>query len=134
MMIRVNGLPAPQGSKTPTGNGGMRESSRAVGPWREAVRTEVQRAGGAQLAGPVAVSVQFFLARPASRRDAYPAKRPDLDKLCRAILDGLKAGGAYRDDGQVVSLTAAKFWAHDGQPAGCMIAAGPYDSDQEAAQ
>jgi hypothetical protein len=35
---------------------------------------------------------------------AFPAKRPDLDKLVRSVLDGLSDGGAFDDDSQVASL------------------------------
>jgi crossover junction endodeoxyribonuclease RusA len=134
--IRVNGKPAPQGSKRHIGGGRMIESSEALTPWREAVRAEVQRVGMVMLSGPVNVQVCFAFARPAGHyrtgrnaamlRDAaprYPAgkKRNDLDKLVRAVLDGLDAGGAFEDDGQVVQLAAAKVYAPRGEAVGCDI-------------
>src|SRR5215472_3525905 len=98
--IRVNGRPAPQGSKRHVGNGRMIEMSKAVGPWREAVRAETQAAVTAPLDGAVGVSVLFWLPRPRSHyrtgRHAdvvkptaprRPTGRPDLDKLARAVLD-----------------------------------------------
>ena len=121
-MIRftVRGLPAPQGSKRHVGGGRMVEMSRKVGPWRDAVRTETQRAVEAPMTGPVTVLLEFWLPRPASapKRVILPAKRPDLDKLVRSTLDGLTAGGAWKDDAQVVRLTAVKRF---GIP-GCTIA------------
>jgi Holliday junction resolvase RusA-like endonuclease len=39
-----------------------------------------------------------------------PTVPPDLDKLIRAVLDGL-TGVAYKDDGQVVRITAVKIYA-----------------------
>lgn len=122
MRIEVAGIPAPQGSKRHVGGGRMVEASRAVGPWREAVRAETQRAveadphsdeaTGYGFAGPVAVKLWFRLPRPKSapRSVIWPAKRPDLDKLCRAVLDGLTDGGAFADDGQVVALDAMKMF------------------------
>jgi crossover junction endodeoxyribonuclease RusA len=130
MRIRVNGIPAPQGSKQRFPNGGMRESSRAVGPWREAVRAEAQRAcgqpGHAPLPAPgqpTMIVLQFFLPRPRSapKSVVLPAKRPDLDKLVRAVLDGVVAGGALADDAQVTWLQAEKSFADDENPAGCSI-------------
>ena len=137
MRIEVRGQPAPQGSKRPVrlGNGkiGMAESSKAVGPWREAVRAETQRSmnGSGPLAGPVRVSLAFFTPRPkghfrtgrfaAILRDGAPGRpagRPDLDKLARAVLDGLTAGGAWKDDSQVVVLVAEKLYR---PMPGCMI-------------
>ena len=114
-MIRltVRGLPAPQGSKRHVGGGRMVESSKAVGPWRDAVRTETQRAIGTPMEGPVNIHLIFWLPRPASapKRVKVPAKRPDLDKLVRSTLDGLTEGGAWRDDAQVVGLYARKVFA-----------------------
>jgi crossover junction endodeoxyribonuclease RusA len=128
--IEVRGLPAPQGSKRHVGNGVMVESSRAVGPWREAVRAETQRKVSKPLAGPVYVEITFGLPRPKGHygtgknagklRDSapwFPQGRPDLDKLARSVLDGLTAGGAWADDAQVVCLTARKIY----QTAGCRI-------------
>lgn len=128
LALRVNGIPAPQGSKRHVGKGRMVEMSRAVGPWREAVRAETQRATGYRpgrfAAGvPVAVGLTFYLRRPLStpKRVKYPAKRPDLDKLTRAVLDGLVSGGAIADDSQVITLTVSKFFATDDAPGGCLI-------------
>jgi len=129
--IEVRGLPAPQGSKRHVGRGVMVESSRAVGPWREAVRAETQRAmNGTPFSGAVVVVVLFSLPRPKGhygtgknagkvRESAprWPAWRPDLDKLSRAVLDGLTAGGAWVDDAQVISLRALKKYG----PPGCLI-------------
>lgn len=140
MRIVVRGIPAPQGSKRPVrlGNGrtGLVESSRAVGPWREAVRAETQRAmnGYGPADGPLQVSARFYFARPKSHwrtgRNAHllkdgappwPWTKPDVDKLARAILDGLTEGGAWIDDGQVVKLAASKHYATPDCPAGCII-------------
>ena len=137
MRIEVRGQPAPQGSKRPVrlGNGrvGMVEQSKAVGPWREAVRAETQRAmlERPPLGGPVYVSLKFTMPRPKShfrtgrysallRADApvWPSGKPDVDKLARAVLDGLTAGGAWKDDSQVVILAAEKAYAPH---AGCVI-------------
>jgi Holliday junction resolvase RusA-like endonuclease len=130
--IEVRGLPAPQGSKRHVGGGRMIEMSKAVGPWREAVRAETQRVVtetpiGQPLHPPVALEVTFRLPRPASHygtgRNAgrlkpsapdFPAGRPDLDKLLRAVLDGLTAGGAWADDAQVVNLAAWKVYGPPG--------------------
>ncbi len=124
MIITVRGIPAAQGSKRHVGGGRMVEMSRAVGPWREAVRAETQRAmnGTGPLTGPVEVLATFVLPRPKSLpgRVVHPAKRPDLDKLARALLDGLTEGGAWADDAQVIRLNAWKVYATPERPAGCV--------------
>lgn len=134
IVIEVRGLPAPQGSKRPVrfGNGkiGVVESSKGVGPWREAVRAETQRVMKAEdgpLDGALAVSITFELPRPRGHygtgrnggliKDSapqFPAGRPDLDKLLRAVLDGLTAGGAWSDDAQVVRIGAEKLYGTPG--------------------
>jgi crossover junction endodeoxyribonuclease RusA len=130
VIIVVRGTPAPQGSKRHVGGGRMIEMSKAVGPWREAVRAETQRAMGTE--GPpfgfdaVAVEIDFYMPRPKStpKRTLWPAKRPDVDKLARAVLDGLTDGGAWVDDGQVVRLRVEKHYADAPYPPhspGCTI-------------
>jgi crossover junction endodeoxyribonuclease RusA len=132
MMITVRGIPAPQGSKRHVGRGRMIEMSKAVGPWREAVRANTERYmnGDEPIDGPLRVEIRFDLPRPRSHyrtgRNAhllkdtapdYPATRPDSDKLARAVLDGLTMGGLYADDSQVVDLVARKRYG----PPGCLI-------------
>jgi Holliday junction resolvase RusA-like endonuclease len=41
----------------------------------------------------------------------YPDKKPDLDKLIRSTSDGLKEGGAFHDDSQIVTVQAFKIYA-----------------------
>lgn len=108
----------------------MVESSRAVGPWREAVRGECQRAATVPIPGPVAVVITFWMPRPRSHygtgrnagmlkpsAPAYPdGRKNDIDKLARSTLDGLTMGGAYWDDGQVVRLLVYKEFAADEGP------------------
>ena len=57
--------------------------------------------------GPVRVEVMFTVARPPTSRLLVP--RLDVDKLLRALLDGM-TGVVYVDDSQVVEATARKAW------------------------
>ena len=124
--ITVEGKPAPQGSKTRNRYGAIYESNKSVGPWREAVRAETQdvMAEFRPETTPVSVRIRFRLTRPRSHygsgRNALtlkpsapgcPTTKPDADKLARAVLDGLTAGGAYRDDSQVIHLEDWKVYA-----------------------
>lgn len=133
VVIEVHGTPAPQGSKIRNRYGAVYESNRNVAPWREAIRTETQQAVDVPLTGPVAVRVLFYLKRPKGHyrtgknaglpragAPSFPAHMPDLDKLCRAVLDGLTDGGAWKDDGQVVGLHAEKLYSI-GDGSGCVI-------------
>jgi crossover junction endodeoxyribonuclease RusA len=125
--FRVDGIPAPQGSKRHVGGGRMIESSKKLKPWRAAVHTAAVTAlsGAEPLTGlPVYLRLDFVLPRPvqtAKHRPTPPAvKRPDLDKLCRAVLDAL-TGVAYTDDSQVSTLWSTKRIAEAGEQPGVAI-------------
>ena len=131
----VPGDPAPQGSKKamPIRNRATGkiikinqvESSAKVGPWRERVAIAAHQAmsGRALFDGPLSVVLNFVLPRPKSapKRSTPPAtKRPDLDKLERAVLDAL-TGVCFSDDSHVVSLIGHKRIAEIGETAGVHI-------------
>jgi len=61
--------------------------------------------------GPVVVSLCFGLLRPKTSSEPFPGKRPDIDKLTRAVLDSLTDARIWRDDGQVQTLHACKTWS-----------------------
>ncbi len=128
---RVPGIPIPQGSMRGFVRGGkaiVTSDNLRLRSWRADVAAVLQAArnGHAQLTGPVNVWLSFFLPRPQSHygkrgiRHSAPARpigaRDDLDKLCRAVLDAATAAGVWRDDGQVVYITADKSWADDEGP------------------
>ena len=120
LLVRVLGLPAPQGSKSHKGNGRMVESSAYVKPWREAVvwatrQAMIRRRGWKALTGPLEVSMVFCFTRPKGHfgtgrnagtlRPAAPLRPdvvPDLSKLARSTEDALTTAGAYRDDALIV--------------------------------
>lgn len=120
--IRVIGTPAPQGSKkfvglSKKGHGVLVESSKAVAPWRQDVRTAafeaMQRSGRQTLKGPVAMKITFTLAKPKSApktRVTWPDKKPDVDKLCRSTFDALVQAGVIEDDSRVVRCLAEKVF------------------------
>ncbi|MFI6215655.1 RusA family crossover junction endodeoxyribonuclease [Nocardia brasiliensis] len=120
----VPGDAAPQGSKRHVGGGRMVESSKLVGPWRERVALAAHRHGFPVLTGPVSVALEFVRPRPVStpkRRTPPAVKKPDLDKLTRAILDAL-TGIAFGDDAQVTEILARKRLAEIGETPGVWIA------------
>lgn len=129
LVVTVHGQPAPQGSKRHVGHGVMVEASKKLPPWREAISAETVRACQRAHFAPhpsaaYGVVAVFTLARPASHfrrtKDGRqslragapiaPAVQPDLDKLCRALLDGLADGGALANDSRVVALAAEKAY------------------------
>jgi Holliday junction resolvase RusA-like endonuclease len=115
----VRGLPVPQGSTRAFVRGGrpiVTSDAKGLGAWRTAIASEARFAMGGlpMLRGPVRVQVEFELPRPASRpkRDRWPDRRPDLDKLVRASLDSM-TGVVFGDDSQVVRLSASKIYGLD---------------------
>lgn len=102
-------------------------------------------------AGPYAVTVKAYLARPKGHfrkdgslsadglRHPYPTKKPDADNLLKQI-DALVAVGALPDDAAMVSAHVFKFWAcgHDDpdiSPPGLHVRAWAYtDADERAVE
>ena len=103
----VKGLPIPQGSMKVI-NGHMIHSQGSVlTGWRSQIGFAARAAGAKPHLEAVHIEMIFTMPRPKTVTRPEPSVAPDLDKLVRAVLDGLTAI-AYRDDGQVVRLTAAK--------------------------
>lgn len=114
--FEVAGIPVPQGSVQARTDGAghafvVRANRSNLVAWRHSVDDEARRAMALRpaITGPVKVALEFRLPKPKSRpkKDRWPDRKPDLDKLIRAVLDGL-TGVAFVDDAQVVILEARK--------------------------
>lgn len=131
-LIFVPGEPVAQGSMkiVPGGAGGRgRLVPSGKGKKVEKWRAEIAKAAvdahwhlHPVLNEPVRVVLNFVMPRPLYHfttkglRPNAPnrhAKKPDLDKLCRAVLDALTQGGVWRDDSQVCSLEAYKTYGNE---------------------
>jgi Holliday junction resolvase RusA-like endonuclease len=115
--FEIVGVPTPQGSKTKMPNGAMVEGGSkaardAKRDWRTTVaqvaRDVAETIPDAPLDEPLRLVVQFRFPMPTSRpkavREAGVALKqsaPDLDKLLRALGDGLQSGGLIRDDARI---------------------------------
>lgn len=129
----VPGKPVPQGSKRWLPNNRMIEANSDLRPWRATVtaytikamrRLAQETEYEVPFACPVAVVLDFTFARPKAHygtgRNAgkvkpnapvYVSTTPDLDKLIRAVNDGITDAGLWRDDSLVVSLSCLKQYA-----------------------
>lgn len=116
LFFRVQGVPVQQGSKSVRllrGRAQMfDQNAKALHPWRRRVADAAAAAalvqGVPMFCGAVAVVARFEFVRPRSAPASrvFPSVKPDLDKLVRALLDGVTASGAWRDDALVTRLSA----------------------------
>lgn len=119
--FRVDGVPAPQGSKTAYRRGNrvvLVEASNRLPVWRGRVSSKARQVDRPTewLALPVPLEAvyRFYLPRPKTVKRAFPVVKPDLDKLTRAVGDALTDAGMWRDDAQVVRLVVEKFYGTPG--------------------
>lgn len=134
--IFVGGNVRPKGSpgihvNRRSGRRFVRESPATVG-WEkrvaDKVALELRSRPGFPIDGPVEVDLRFRL--PRRKRDKanlhlaelvrLAARRPDLDKLERTVLDAL-TGIVYTDDAHVVWLFGKKRLAKEDEPPGVRI-------------
>jgi len=127
MRFTVNGVPQPAGSKRgfvnpKTGRVMITDAAKNSRPWKAMVTTAARDAMDGQevYTGPLRLFVEFYFTHPKAHygtgRNAeklkpsapeWPAVKPDIDKLSRAIMDAC-TGVVWRDDAQVVQKVVEK--------------------------
>ncbi len=128
--VFVPGRPVPQGStKAFVVNGRARVTADnpATKPWRADIQAHVRAHVGPVIPhpdGPVTLGLRFLMPRRAAEpKRVTPAhtRKPDLDKLTRAVLDAL-TGLVYTDDSQVVGFHhLSKRTANIGEQPGLLV-------------
>ncbi len=103
----VQGQPIPQGSMKVINGHVIHSQGSALASWRSAIALSAKQAGAKPHVEAVDIEMIFTFVKPKTVTRLEPSVAPDLDKLVRAVLDGLTAI-AYRDDGQVTTLRATK--------------------------
>lgn len=124
----VSGDPVPQGSmrawKHPTTGAVVMTHSRkaSLDKWRDAIRHEAQTLNQPCSAGPVELHTTFVFSRPKSLKRSVTrhTKRPDFDKLVRAVSDAL-TGVLWVDDSQIDHAVISKRYADKDEPPGVRI-------------
>ena len=124
-MMSVNwttvGDPTPQGSKRYVGNGIMVESSKNLPFWREQLINDIANAAdGCKFESGVQISLIFRFPCLQSHLNTkgqlkpnapfFKITRPDIDKLCRGVLDAITLSGVIRDDSFCFSIEAQKVY------------------------
>lgn len=114
----IPGVPVPQGSKTVARGGGkvwLRDSNgKSLKPWRQTIAEHADI--GHTFDVPVFIAATFFMPRPQRPKFLYPAVMPDLDKLQRALGDGLTDGGLLKDDARVTRWDVRKRYPDERGP------------------
>lgn len=132
LAVTVLGEPIPQGSMRAVARGRMISDNARLRPWRDSVAWQVRQSMAdaglpGPLEGPLAVAVTFTLPRPKSAPKSRwaPDRKPDGDKLERALFDAITAGGGWVDDAQVVTCTWSKAYPVDGNLPGVTFTVAP---------
>jgi crossover junction endodeoxyribonuclease RusA len=127
LMFTVYGEAQPQGStKAFVPKGWSRPILTSTNPklksWRQLVAesanvalARLDKADRTILLDGVRLTIAFYLPRPMSlaKRVTAHTKKPDIDKLLRAVCDAL-SGVVFRDDSQICELVAVKHYAAAG--------------------
>jgi Holliday junction resolvase RusA-like endonuclease len=121
--VDVAGRPAPKGSrnagKTKHGKVYTYPASKHERPWVDAVTDATRVVMRHRTTPEPPYHVGLTLRIPKGRsRTSYPwPTQHDVDKLARAVIDGLVKGKALLDDRHVTSLTVCKlFVSNDEEP------------------
>lgn len=124
------GTPRPKGSWKSIGKGRMIPDNKRAKGWEEtvAICARSQYTNSPPTESPVVVDAIFRVPRPRSHygtgknADKVKLSAPaqptgqrcgDIDKLLRTVLDAM-TGIVYKDDSQVVQVTATKRYAKQG--------------------
>ncbi len=123
LYLEVLGIPAPKGSVSafPIKRGEKWGTVVTHGvkskKWEKTVLAEAKTV--TPLVGAISAELWFFMPRPKSVKRFYPAVVPDIDKLARAVLDGLKE--VWEDDARVVDLVTHERYATEDFPSGVLV-------------
>ena len=105
----VKGKPVSQGSLKFIKGRAIHVKGRELALWRGTIAAIARGTNITKIQVGVDIDLVFIFNKPKTVKRNEPFVRPDLDKLIRAVLDGL-TGVAYEDDQQVVRLTAQKAY------------------------
>jgi crossover junction endodeoxyribonuclease RusA len=103
----VAGRPVPQGSLKFINGHAIHMRAQDLALWRADIARVAKSVMWERAVESVEVHLTFTLLKPKTVKRNEPFVRPDIDKLIRAVLDGL-TGVAYDDDQQVTKITAIK--------------------------
>jgi Holliday junction resolvase RusA-like endonuclease len=117
----IKTIPAGQARPRFTNIGGFIKSYDPKGSkgYKLDIKYQVMAQKPKMIEGPIAMVIEFFMPRIKAhynkkglKQDAptYHEKKPDVDNLIKAVLDGL-TGILWKDDTQISVLTASKKYS-----------------------
>ena len=125
----VYGVAGTQGSKTPfvnstTGKAGVRESSANSRDWRQSlIKDALNDQPDKLLDEAVIIWMRVYVSRPASHYDKngnlkrsapkFPKAGRDLDKVQRAVGDGLKTAKWFVNDARIAGWDVMRLYIED---------------------
>jgi Holliday junction resolvase RusA-like endonuclease len=121
LMFVIQGEAIPQGSKTIAQGGGkvwLRDANPKLKAWRatvaEQIAMQLPDGYGFKQHEPVRAIIVIYLPKPKSVSRVKPTVKPDVDKLLRALFDGLTDANAWSDDSQCVDVKVSKNYCLEG--------------------
>lgn len=105
----VAGTPVPQGSLKFINGRPIHQGAQRLALWRADIARRASEELPIKYTEEVYCHLWFGLQKPKSVKRVAPFVRPDIDKLIRAVLDGL-TGVAFDDDAQVTNIQADKTY------------------------
>ena len=105
----------PQGKARPRFSNGHAYTPKQTTDYERQIKNAFRAAGGEKIENDgVIIEIDVYYKKTAAdKKKTSPTKKPDIDNICKIVLDGLN-GVAYADDKQVISLTANKYFAVKG--------------------
>lgn len=105
----------PQGKARPRFSNGHAYTPKQTAVYEKQIKNAFIAAGGEKIESDgVIIEIDIYYKKTAAdKKKTSPTKKPDIDNICKIVLDGLN-GVAYADDKQIVSLSANKYFAIKG--------------------
>lgn len=126
--LQILGIPKPQGSKRVFNGRVVEAAGQGLKVWRKQIEEAclaLVTEEHSLLLDAVQVEVDFYLPRPKTvtrEKRPLPIVPPDLDKLARALLDGIgQSQVIWQDDSQVTELIARKHYADSREPGAVVV-------------
>lgn len=66
--------------------------------------------------GPKKITIEFAMGiKSEKKKGTWKTTRPDIDNMCKILLDRMTALRFFNDDSEIVSLTASKRYVEEGE-------------------